>query len=317
MGRVSAQTRMPALAGDADRLERCAAGEVHDVDLGADQRRVVDGAPRGLGLGQRGAALRVVPRVQPPRRQHRAGAVVEHVAVLGVHVDDGSRVLGRAEQPEEGRVTDAELVDHEHLEAGIPGVDKPRDLRQPSVAGVRDDDVKAVIDVGPAGRPGLPRFHRRDQRLPARLPGVIADGGDPAAHRRRRAGLEVVGRPNASDLGVEMRVDIDPAGKDQEALGRDLLQCRGQRRGDRHHLASSHADVRGEAVRRRDHRAAPHDQVVVHRASALLTGQRGLIGELGRPSVGPRTGATPPAAPDAMSFRDSGRPIPRSGAEHR
>src|SRR5882672_7458245 len=82
----------PAPAGRAHRLQRVGAGEVHDVDLGVDQCRVVDGAPGRLRLRERGATLRVVARVMPARGEQGACAVVEHVAILGMDVHHRARL---------------------------------------------------------------------------------------------------------------------------------------------------------------------------------------------------------------------------------
>jgi len=99
---------------------------MHDVDLGVDQRCVVDGAPGGLRLCERGATLSVVARVVPARGEQGARAVVEHVAVLGVDVHHRARLPRRGQDADERVVSDAELVDHEDLEARIADVDEPR-----------------------------------------------------------------------------------------------------------------------------------------------------------------------------------------------
>src|SRR2546426_1244404 len=143
----------PAPAGRAHRLEGVGAGEMHDVDLGVDQRRVVDGAPGGLRLREGGAALRVGARVVPARGQESTRAVVEHVAVLGVDVHHRPRLPRRVEDPDERVVSDAELVDHENFEARIADVHEPRDLGQRPLAPLADDDAEAIVDVGAARCP--------------------------------------------------------------------------------------------------------------------------------------------------------------------
>ena len=150
--------------------------------------------------------------------------MVEHVAVLGVHVDHHAHLPGGVQHPHQRLIADAEHVDHEDLEARIAEVDQPRDLGQRRVAGVGDDDVEAVVDVGAFRGLGPPRVGGGGERLPRRLLGVIADGGDAAARRRPR--LEVVGRPHAAHLDVEVGVDVDAARQHQQAGRVDLAAPR-------------------------------------------------------------------------------------------
>ena len=62
-----------------------------DVDLGVDQLRVVDHPARGLHLGQRRPAPRVVARVGAAGRDQVGLGQVEHLAVLAVHVHQRAR----------------------------------------------------------------------------------------------------------------------------------------------------------------------------------------------------------------------------------
>jgi hypothetical protein len=150
--------------------------------------------------------------------------VVEHVAVLGVHVDHHPDLPGRVQHAHDPLVADPELVDHEHLEARVAEVDQPRDLGQRLIARVAHDDVEAVVDVRAPRRPGLPTFDRHGQRLPALLPGVVADGGDAAAGGGRGARLEVVHAPEPAHVRVEVGVHVDAARQPQERGGVDLAE---------------------------------------------------------------------------------------------
>ena len=181
MGRVSPQTRTPRWRAARTASTAALARHVDDVDLGVDQFRVVDDPSRGLGLGERGAALGVEPRVEAPGGDHVLLGQVEHLAVLAVDVDDRARPARRPEHAEQRLVSDAELADGEDLEARVARADDGGDLGDPRVGRVGQDDVEAVVDVGAAAGLGRPRGDRVGEALALRLPRVVADGGDAAA----------------------------------------------------------------------------------------------------------------------------------------
>jgi hypothetical protein len=193
--------------------------------------------------------------------------MVEHVAVLGMHVHDGTRSARGMEKSQKGVVTDRELVDHEHLEAGVPRGDDRGDLGQRGVRDFGEDDVEAVVDVRLALCLPFPRFERIQDRLAPPLPRVIADRGDAAARRGRRARLEVVRGRHAPDFDVQMRVHVDAAGEHEQPSRVDLLDAFRDRSRHGRDPARANAEVRDEGVARGHDCTTPHDHVVRHAIS--------------------------------------------------
>ena len=204
-----------------------------DVDLGVDQLRVVDHPARGLDLGERRAAVRVVARIGAAGRDQVGLGEIEHLAVLAVDVHQRARGAGRAQHAQEGLVAEPELADREDLDARKSVPHQRRDLLQHGVARLGEDHVEAVVDVRPPLRLGLPRLDRLRQAVAPLLPGVVADRGHAAAGRRRRPRLEIVRGPHAAQIEIEVRVDVDAARHDHQPPRVDLLPVRGQALVDR------------------------------------------------------------------------------------
>ena len=92
------------------------------------------------------------------------------------------------------------------------------------VAQIRDDAVKGVVDGGLV----VSLFHPGVEGLPQRLPFVlnreVDQRGGPAVGCGDGAGLEVVSDYGSAERHVQMRVDIDAAGKKQMIAGIDCLR---------------------------------------------------------------------------------------------
>ena len=125
----------------------------------------------------------------------------------------------------------------------------------------------------------LDAFHQLDQALPILDPHRREADAAIAHHRRgdavpaRRLQPRVPGR-----LAVVVGVDVDEAGRDQQALGIDFLAATAGDLADRRDPALLHRDVRlaqrrAAAVR---HAAAAHDQIVFRR-HVVSPGFRGSV----------------------------------------
>src|SRR5260221_14787269 len=76
----------------------------------------------------------------------RRGAALDEEVVLGVHRDEHPETRRRCVQREVlVSPLDEALGDHEHLEAGVTVGDKGRQLRQRSLARIRDDAMEGEI----------------------------------------------------------------------------------------------------------------------------------------------------------------------------
>ena len=101
-------------------------------------------------------------------------------------------------------------------------------------------------------------------RLAAMLGGKRNHRGRAAERRRDRAGVEVVGIPDAHARELlDVAVAVDPARQDRSARGVDLLRGAGQVLGERDDAAAADADIGAEGVRRGHDRAVANDQIEI------------------------------------------------------
>ena len=247
------------------------------------------------------------------------GERLEDRAVLAVHPEHAAGGRRRPEQPEQRRVVDAEVVDHERLERRHAGGDEVGDLRgRVSVRG-GDHGAQADVDGGVRRRRGEPLAEPHPQR-PRR--------------RRRRSGTRVVereqGRRPAERRGhgvaeppVRLRVGrhpcvgvhVDDARQhEQPRCVHDLARARrrpGQVRLDGRDPSARHGDVGSERPGRRDDRAAADDEVGGH--PAALSRPRRSRSPAPRPtgSGGPPRAAGPPSRRRAGPSRSGSRPAAR------
>ena len=179
----------------------------------------------GHGLRLAGPGDGMVTRSRVSTSERRGDAGIDQDRVLAVDREHAAGPAHRAKGVEQPPVVEPEVVDHECLGRGDAAVDDGRDLGDRIVGAAAHGEAWRDIDRGIAGRGRPPLAHPDDER---------------AFRRRGRTGLRVVEReerrratecrgdrvleePVGLGVGGDARVgvDIDDAGEDEQALGRD------------------------------------------------------------------------------------------------
>ena len=190
----------------------------------------------------------------------------DHRVVLGVHRDHRPLAPREAQEVEHLAVVQTQQrVGHEQLERGVAVPDQRRQLfRHDRLARIGHDHVEGVVDhrlLRPLAVVGDHLAHR----LAAMLGGERDHRGRAAERRRDRAGVEVVGVPDAHARELlDVAVAVDPARQHQPARRRrSPARARGR--------SSASATMRPprtptsarKRVRRGDNGAVADDQIEI------------------------------------------------------
>ncbi len=228
-----------------------------------------DRPARRLGFDVRRPRRRVVAGTDLAGGEVAGRQRLEDRPVLAVHLQHPTASTRRLERPEDQRIVEAEVVDHECLEGRDAGVDRGGNLRDRILVGGRDDEAGRDVHGRIARRRGTPFAepgHQRACRRRGRPGAGVVEGEE----RRRategrgdRVVEEAVGPRICRDAGVG--VDVDDPGEDEEAARVDDLPGRrretfeiGFHGGD---PAALDGDVGARRTLRRDHDAAPDEQI--------------------------------------------------------
>ena len=240
-----------AVAGFANFFESVVAGEMDDVDGAVGHFGESDGAGGGFGFGGRGARECVIFRSFFSFGEGLLDDDVDGAAVFGVHADEAGMFCGLAHGLEDGGVVEHEDagIGHEEFEAGDAFADEVGHFFELRAAEVGDDAVEGVVDGGFVVGFGHPGVEGVAEGLAFVLDGEIDERRGAAEGCGDCAGLEVVGAGGAAEGHVEMGVDVDAAGEEEE-IGASMVsvafsggrvrrrwrrfcrrRCRGRRRG--------------------------------------------------------------------------------------
>ena len=237
---------------------------MHHVERGAGDLGEPDRAVRRLALALDRPRERVIFRVGVAGCERLLHEDLDHVAVLGVDLNQAAVLGARLQRLEDRLVVDLQdvLVGHEDFERiDALLVDEFGDLGHRLVAAVGDREVKGVVDDGlPIGFP-VPRLEGVVQRVAARVEREVDDAGRPAECRAARPRFKVVGGDRPAEGHVEVRVRVDAARHDVCSAGIDgLVAAHIQLLADRGDLLTFDQNVGFiEVGRRSDRPAADQD----------------------------------------------------------
>ena len=201
-------------------------------------------------------------------RQRLLNDDVDRAAIFGMHADQAVVFGGLAHGAKDRGVIQHENagIGHEQFEAGHAFANEFAHLFELRGAEVGDDAVEGVVGHGLVMRLFHPGIERLAQRLAFVLDGEIDQRGRPAESRGRCAGQEIVGAGGAAEGHVEVGMNVDAAGDDEQSGGVDdaasILD--GKSRSDGRNLVANNADVGDEGVRRSDDRAVADDGIKAH-----------------------------------------------------
>ncbi len=260
-GEHFAEHALALAAGARDRLQRLAAGIVHDVERHAEHLGDADRAVGRFPLDLRRARQRMRLGAREAGLQKLLLEVGDQFAVLGMHGAQRAQLARPREAVHQHRIVghDRALVGHEMLEAVDAVVARQRaHVAMHAVVPPRHRDVERIV-AGRLGRPAAPFGVGVEQRFPRRRDDEIDDRRRAAGEAGRGTGVEIVGRDGAHEGQLHMRVRIDAAGHDQAVAGID--DCGAGRRleagADRPDRALGAQHVAAEAALGGDHRSAP------------------------------------------------------------
>ena len=246
-------------------------GGVDHVERVPDEAGEADRAGEGLGLAERGARLGVArpgevalaPRLRGQGGRDRLG--------LGVDEGQGAGLAGGAEGGEHGPVVGHQpdlgvgQVELEGGAAGRDGLGEPGEVRLLLHAAVDREVDRGLRHLLAADRAGL------RERAPGRGVREVEEGRDPAVGGRDGLGVEVVRGREAEKVVLDVHVRLDAARQDVEPGRVDHPPGRAGHRPDGRDPPVQDRDVSAHHARRRDHEAAPDDQVV---HASVSTGDR-------------------------------------------
>ena len=211
-----------AVAGFANFFERVVAGEMDDVDGAVGHFGEGDGAGSGFGFGGGGAREGVIFRSFFSFGEGLLDDDVDGAAVFGVHADEAGMFGGLAHGAEDCGVVEHEDagVGHEKFEAGHAFADEVGHFFELGAAEVGDDAVEGVVDGGFVVGLGHPGVEGVAESLTFVLDGEVDERGGAAEGCGDCTGLEIVGAGGAAEGHVEMRVDVDAAGEEEDGWWR-------------------------------------------------------------------------------------------------
>jgi len=243
-------------------------GHVHDLRHG-------DGAVRALAFHGLGTRDGVEVRRNLALALQLGGEPGDAVGVLRVDHDHGALVARQGEDGDDLAVAQLErLVGHVDLERRVALADEGGELlAQHGVGGIRDDQVKAVVDDGLSPRAPVIVLDGRTHALPLELAGERHHGGGAAVSGRHRAREEVVGEGDrVPHRLIEVAVGVDAPGEDVAAGRVDLAASGTEATPERGHHAVGNAEIGLEDIGcRRDHRI-PDDRVELRHGRPSLRG---------------------------------------------
>ena len=142
-------------------------------------------------------------------------------SIFRVHADKAVVFGGLAHGFEDGGVIEHENagIGHEELEARDAFADELAHLFELRGAEVGDDAVEGVVGDGLVVRFLHPGIEGLAERLAFVLDGEVDERRGAAKSRGDGAGLEIVGAGGAAEGHVEVRVNVDAAGDQQQARG--------------------------------------------------------------------------------------------------
>ena len=123
-------------------------GQVDDVELGAGGLSPVDGPLISLTFHPFRTGEVVIPGRGLALRDELFCQGVDHLVVLCVDADQGADFLGLVQYLKEHTVSDAEVVDHEHLERGDAVFYRVRHRIQQLAVHILDADMERVVTAG-------------------------------------------------------------------------------------------------------------------------------------------------------------------------
>ncbi len=211
---VSPQTSQPFSRAARDRLDRLLARDVHDVERRAREVCELDRAIRRLSFGFWRACERVVERLRVTGLESLLHENVDHVAVLGVHHHERTRLRRDLHRAEERLVVDHQraLVGHEELVRRDALVGQRGELlERPAVLEIGDGHVVAHVDHLLAVRLSAPLLEGLCERVPLGLDDEVDVARGAAERCGSLPGFDVVDRHRSAERHVEMRVRIDAA----------------------------------------------------------------------------------------------------------
>ena len=255
---------LPRELGALERLHRLATGHMHDVRGRAVQPRHRECALGGLALDRARARHRMVLGSRAALGDQFLLQIPHHVAVLGVHRDDGTGLGGHLHDLIERVIIDHDraLVGEEDLEArdaviAHDGAHLVGGVRAP----VGDGHVERVVR-GRLGGAALPLGEPVEQRRARGGDAEVDDAGRAAGDARRGPGLEIIGAHRAHERQFHVHVRIDEAREHVAPLGIDLGVVRALHEvaTDRDDRASLDLHIGGEPLARVHHGAATDQQ---------------------------------------------------------
>ncbi len=194
-----------------------------DVDGAVGHFGEGDGAGSCFGFGGGGARECVIFRGFFSFGESLLDDDVDGAAVFGVHADQAGVFGGLAHGFEDRGVVEHEDagVGHEKFEAGDAFADEVGHFFELRAAEVGDDAVEGVVDGGFVVSFGHPGVEGVAESLAFVLDGEIDERRGAAEGCGDRAGLEIVGAGGAAEGHVEVGVDVDAAGEEEEVGGVD------------------------------------------------------------------------------------------------
>ena len=254
----------PQGLGMADVAHRFDARHMHDQHRHIEQARQRNHPVGGFALGQRVVRYRMELGRHMAVVEQPLGDPFDDVVVFSMHHHQSAFAPGGVQHIEHLPVIELELVvGGVDLERGVALADQVGQVVLQGLGrGVRDDQVKAVVDHRFGAGTGVVIAHHFGERHAPMLCGKRDDGGVAPKSGSHRGRVKVVGghHPVARYL-LHMAMAVDAAGQHPMAAGVDVLAARGQAGCQGVDEAVAHTDVGAHAPIGIHHSAISDGQV--------------------------------------------------------